>query len=157
MSKTTLSTAAAGPACAMALILAASPVAAQMFERAYSFTARDRASLAVIMKQAESGMFEPQSNQATTSGGGSLDYTVNNLICGGDSGSANAEGNSACIILNGSTGSTVGTGQDAIGNQDAASSVETTQNNGGTGSLSSALESADDTGGNQLETAPEAQ
>jgi len=125
-------------AASMALILAASPVAAQMFERAYSFTPRDRASLAVIMKQAENGMFErrdPQQQVIAGAGTGSagtssLNYTVNNLICGGDSGSANADGNSACIILNESTG-TVGAAQDALGNQDATSSVETTENNGG--------------------------
>lgn len=122
-----------GIAASMAAILTASPVAAQMFERAYSFTGRDRASLAVVMKQAESGMFD-----GTSSGSSGMSYNVTNLICGGDSGSANADGNSACMILNNSTGN-VGADQDSIGDQGANSTVDTTQNNGGEGSLSSAL------------------
>ena len=122
-----------GIAASLAAVLTASPVAAQMFERAYSFTGRDRASLAVVMKQAESGMFD-----GTGSGNSGMNYSVTNLICGGDSGSANADGNSACMILNNSTGN-VGADQDSIGDQSANSDVDTTQNNGGEGSLSSAL------------------
>jgi hypothetical protein len=131
-------------ALAAALALTALPAAAQMFERAYSFAPRDRASLAVIMKQAENGMFEPQRQPTATGATGTpLQYTVNNLICGGDSGSANAEGNSACIILNNAQAA-VAADQGAMGNQDAASSVDTTQNNNSSGSISSAL---DGTGG----------
>ncbi|WP_119165132.1 hypothetical protein [Algihabitans albus] len=135
-------TAAAGvtispvPLLLAALILTIPPAAAQMYERPFGFAGRDRASLAVIMKQAESGMFD--NSGRTSSGSSGLDYNVTNLICGGDSGTANADANSACVILNNSTGN-VGADQDAIGDQGASSDVDSTQNNQGDGSLSNAL------------------
>lgn len=119
-----------------ALLLAPPPAAAQMYERPFGFAGRDRASLAVIMKQAESGMFDGNTSGSSASSG--LNYNVTNLICGGDSGTASADANSACVILNNSTGN-VGADQDAIGDQGATSDVASTQNNQGDGSLSNAL------------------
>ncbi len=127
---------AAGLAASLALILAASPVAAQMFERAYSFTGRDRASLAVVMKQAESGMFDGN----VSSGGGDLNYNVTNLVCGGSGSQASATANSACTILNNSAGNTVGSDQDSAGNQDAQAQTNQTVNGAGDDDLSAALD-----------------
>ncbi len=150
-------------AASLAVLLAATPVAAQMFERAFSFGARDRASLAVIMKQVESGMFKPQRQQSSSNSSilppsynssSSLEYTVNNLICSGDSGSANADANSACIILNGSTG-TIGARQNSIGAQNATSDVGTTEVTGTEENMSESLETASDNGGTNTETVSE--
>ena len=97
-----------------ALAMAAVPPAfggELMGDNPWSFTATNRASLAVAMKQlkdadAGTGLIAPQT-----------------FVCGG--GSSAATGNSSCIILNNSTGLIEGD-QDSAGDQDAVSTTDTT-------------------------------
>ena len=117
---------------ALATIITASgsfAAQAQMFEKPWSAPDQNRASLAVVMKQAESGMF---TGTGSTSSSGSSSLTQ--LVCGGGGGTANATANSACVILNNSNGS-VNTGQDSTGDQTADSNTQTNTTN-----LSDALE-----------------
>ncbi|RCK43325.1 hypothetical protein TH25_21930 [Thalassospira profundimaris] len=102
---------------------------AQMFEKPWSAPAQNRASLAVVMKQAESGMLS-----GTGTGASSGTNSLTQLVCGGGGGTANATANSACVILNNSNG-TVNTGQDSVGDQTANSNTQTNTTN-----LSDALE-----------------
>ncbi|MFC4235846.1 hypothetical protein ACFOY8_11435 [Thalassospira xianhensis] len=105
----------------------------QMFEKPWAATAQNRAQIAVIMKQAESGLLDG-TNGATAGASGSSSLTQ--LVCGGGGGQSEATANSACIILNNSNGD-INTGQDSTGDQTANGSTETTTNNA---DLSDALE-----------------
>lgn len=100
--------------------LLAGAAMAQMYEKPYGFAARDRAGLAVYMKNLE----ESRSNSGTVSSGvGDATY----LVCGGGGGgsSASSTANSSCIIVNNSDAN-LGIGQDSDGNQDANADTETT-------------------------------
>lgn len=91
---------------------------AQMYEKPYGFQARDRAGLAVYMKNLE----ESRNNSSdTTTSAGSATY----LVCGGGGGGSTSTANSSCIILNNSDAA-LGIGQDSQGDQDSNSNVETT-------------------------------
>ncbi|OKH88623.1 hypothetical protein [Thalassospira sp. TSL5-1] len=103
---------------------------AQMFEKPWSAPVQNRASLAVVMKQAESGMLSGNGTGSASSGTNSLTQ----LVCGGGGGTASATANSSCVILNNSNG-TVNTGQDSVGDQTANSNTQTNTTN-----LSDALE-----------------
>lgn len=98
--------------------LIAGSAIAQMYERPYGFQARDRAGLAVYMKNLEESR---NSSDDTTSSAGSATY----LVCGGGGGGSTSTANSSCIILNNSDAA-LGIGQESDGNQDADSNVETT-------------------------------
>ena len=77
--------------------LLAGAAMAQMYEKPYGFAARDRAGLAVYMKNLD----ESRSNSGTvSSGAGDATY----LVCGGGGGggSASSTANSSCIIVNNS-------------------------------------------------------
>lgn len=106
---------------ALATLVEAAPAAAQMSESPWQFRYRDRAGLAVVMKQAE----DASSNSGGLSGGSSAvsaDTTV--LVCGGESAST-ATSNSSCIILNNATGD-LSIGQDSLGDQNATNAASTT-------------------------------
>lgn len=100
---------------ALAVLAGTLPAAAQMSEDPWQFKRRDRAGLAVVMKQAEAGAFSSATASATA--GVASETTV--LMCGGgDGGTASATANSSCIILNNATGD-LSIGQDALGDQSA--------------------------------------
>lgn len=90
---------------------------AQMYEKPYSPQARDRAGLAVYMKNLE----ESRRNTVTSSGGGDATY----LVCGGSGGQSTATANSSCVILNNSDAQ-LGVGQGSDGNQNANAATNTT-------------------------------
>ncbi|WP_339778309.1 hypothetical protein [uncultured Thalassospira sp.] len=115
-----------------AILTASGPLSAmaQMFEKPWSAPDQNRASLAVVMKQAESGLLSGSGSATTSSGTSSLTQ----LVCGGGGGTASSTANSACVILNNSNG-TVNAGQDSTGDQTANSNTETSTTN-----LSDALE-----------------
>src|SRR5690242_160751 len=69
----------------------------------------DQSSMAIAMAQMNG---DPTSSTAPSQ----------TLVCGGGTG-ATATANSTCIILNNSSGSTVGAGQDSNGSQTATSST----------------------------------
>lgn len=117
----------------IAVLCFARPASAQMFEKPYAPPEQNRASLAVIMKQAESGLYSNKTTGTTTSSGGS---SLTQLVCGAGTSQSSATANSSCIILNNSNGA-VTTGQDSTGNQTADANTTTTHNNT---DLSSALE-----------------
>lgn len=96
---------------------------AQMFEKAWSFQQRDRAGIAVIQKQVESGLYSRSGNStgAVVSGGQAAGNTL--LICGGGQGTSSSTANSSCIILNNSTGQ-LSIGQDSVGDQNANSQTQ---------------------------------
>lgn len=100
--------------------LLAGAAMAQMYEKPYGFAARDRAGLAVYMKNLD----ESRNNSGTvTSGAGAATY----LVCGGGGGggSASSTANSSCIIVNNSDAS-LGIGQASDGSQDSNAETETT-------------------------------
>jgi hypothetical protein len=97
--------------------LFAGSAAAQMSEKPYSFQARDRAGLAVYMKNLE----ESRNNNSSDSTTAAATY----LVCGGGSGGSTSTANSSCIIINNSDAA-LGIGQDSAGSQDSNSNVETT-------------------------------
>lgn len=99
-----------------AALLAGSAMA-QMYEKPYGFAPRDRAGLAVYMKNLDESR---KKQSTTTSDVGSATY----LVCGGGGGSASSTANSSCIILNNSDAA-LGIGQDSIGDQGAESNTET--------------------------------
>ncbi|OSQ45000.1 hypothetical protein [Thalassospira sp. MCCC 1A01428] len=118
---------------AIAAILCASgslSATAQMFEKPWSAPDQNRASLAVVMKQAESGLLSGSGSATASSGTSSLTQ----LVCGGGGGTASSTANSACVILNNSNGS-VNAGQESTGDQTADSNTQTNTTN-----LSDALE-----------------
>jgi hypothetical protein len=101
----------------------------------WNFQPEDRAGIAVIMKNVESGF--------SASGPGAI-------ICGGTSGAsgqgatgsgASSTANSSCIIVNGSPGTQINNPQHSDGNQSSSSSAssKTTNNNGGSDAVSSIL------------------
>lgn len=104
----------------------AGEASAQMFERPWSFKSRDRASLAVVMKQVEEGMFSRRSENSAAGNGGAVGGFNSStlLLCGGSGGDASATANSSCIILNNATGDLT-IGQDAVGDQGASAASET--------------------------------
>ena len=104
----------------------------QMFQKPWAATAQNRAQIAVIMKQAESGLLNGTNSTTASTSGSSLTQ----LVCGGGGGQSEATANSACIILNNSNGD-INTGQDSTGDQTANASTQTTTNNS---DLSDALE-----------------
>jgi len=106
------------------VLLLPAVASAQMYERAWDFTPRDRAGLAVVQKQVESGAFS-SSNGTISSGTSASGSNSTLLLCGGDGGDSSATANSSCIILNNATGDLV-IGQDAVGDQSANASSETT-------------------------------
>jgi len=97
--------------------LIAGSAVAQMYEKPYGFQARDRAGLAVYMKNLD----ESRSKSSDASSAAASTY----LVCGGGGGGSTSTANSSCIILNNSDAA-LGIGQDSLGNQDANSKVETT-------------------------------
>ena len=103
--------------------LVAGSAAAQMSQKPYSFQARDRAGLAVYMKNLEES--RNNSSNVSSTGSGSVDQTY--LVCGGGSGGATSQANSSCVIINNSDAA-LGLGQDSQGNQDSGSSTNTTTN-----------------------------
>lgn len=111
--KTGLAVAVAAGAC-----LLAGTAVAQMYEQPYAPQARDRAGLAVYMKNLK----EQRRNETISSGsGGSATY----LVCGGSGGQSTSTANSSCIILNNSDAQ-LGVGQGSDGDQNANASTETT-------------------------------
>lgn len=98
-------------------VLLAGSAMAQMYEKPYGFAPRDRAGLAVYMKNLD----ESRKKSTTTSDVvGSATY----LVCGGGGGSsATSTANSSCIILNNSDAA-LGIGQDSIGDQGADANTE---------------------------------
>ncbi|MPY73813.1 MAG: hypothetical protein GEU87_06110 [Alphaproteobacteria bacterium] len=99
--------------------LVAGTAAAQMYEQPYSPQARDRAGLAVYMKNLK----ESRRSEVTASGGGDATY----LVCGGSGGQSTATANSSCVILNNSDAS-LGIGQGSDGDQGANASTNSTTN-----------------------------
>ncbi len=99
--------------------LAAGSAAAQMSQKPYSFQARDRAGLAVYMKNLDESRNSSSSSSAANPG--------TYLVCGGGSGGATSQANSSCVIINNSDAA-LGLGQDSQGNQDSGSSTNTTSN-----------------------------
>lgn len=114
----TLRTAGLTVAIAVGVSMTAGTAVAQMFEQPYSFQSRDRAGLAVYMKNLQ----ESRSDNGTVAGGGDATY----LVCGGPGGGATSTANSSCIILNNSDAA-LGIGQDSDGDQNSDSNVETTE------------------------------
>ncbi len=96
-----------------------------MGNQPWNFTAQNRAGLAALIEQQENG--------TGGSGGGSA------FACGGG-GTATATANYTGIILNNSTGSTIGAAQDADGDQTATSDTETSVNGASESALSSILD-----------------
>ena len=107
-----LTVAAAAGAC-----LLAGAAAAQMYEKPYAPQARDRAGLAVYMKNLK----EARRNDVLSNGGGDATY----LVCGGSGGQSTATANSSCVILNNSDAQ-LGVGQGSKGDQDANAATNTT-------------------------------
>lgn len=101
-----------------ASLLAGSAIA-QMYEKPYGFATRDRAGLAVYMKNLQ----ESRKKSSTTATAGEATY----LVCGGGAGdsSASSTANSSCIILNNSDAA-LGIGQDSIGDQGSDANTEST-------------------------------
>lgn len=119
--------AALGIATALAFlgVLAPSLASAQMYQQNWNFKSRDRAGLAVVMKQAESGMFN-RSSSSSAATGSSGSSTL--LVCGGGGGgdtASSATANSSCIILNNATGD-LSIGQDSQGDQSANATTQST-------------------------------
>lgn len=99
--------------------LLAGSALAQMYEKPYGFATRDRAGLAVYMKNLEESR---KKKSSSTTGVGTATY----LVCGGGGGSsATSTANSSCIILNNSDAA-LGIGQDSAGDQDANAETEST-------------------------------
>ena len=96
--------------------LLAGTAVAQLYEKPYAPQARDRAGLAVYMKNLK----ETRRNSVTANGGGEATY----LVCGGSGGQSTATANSSCVILNNSDAS-LGVGQGSDGNQNANASTNT--------------------------------
>lgn len=101
----------------------------------WNFAPEDRAGIAVIMRNVESGL--------SPSGPGAI-------ICGGTSGAsgqgatgsgASSTANSSCIIVNGSPGTEINNPQRSDGNQTSTSTAKskTTNNGGGADAVSSIL------------------
>ena len=114
----TLRTAGLAVVIAVGASMTAGTAMAQMFEQPYGFQARDRAGLAVYMKNLQ----ESRSDNGTVAAGGDATY----LVCGGSGGSATSTANSSCIILNNSDAA-LGIGQDSAGDQNSDSNVETNE------------------------------
>jgi hypothetical protein len=104
-------------AAAAGVCLFADTAVAQLFEKPYAPQARDRAGLAVYMKNLQ----ESRRNAASSELGGSATY----LVCGGSGGQSTATANSSCIILNNSDAQ-LGIGQGSKGDQDANAATTTT-------------------------------
>jgi hypothetical protein len=98
--------------------LVAGPASAQMSQKPYSFQARDRAGLAVYMKN-----LDESHNSSSSSDAAAATY----LVCGGGGAGSTSQANSSCIIINNSDAA-LGIGQDSQGSQDSNSSVDTTSN-----------------------------
>ncbi len=98
--------------------LVAGSAAAQMSQKPYSFQARDRAGLAVYMKN-----LDESHNSSSNSSSGTDAATY--LVCGGGGAGSTSQANSSCIIINNSDAA-LGIGQDLQGSQDSNSSVDTT-------------------------------
>jgi len=105
--------------------LLAQGAAAQMFEKPYNSPSRDRAGLAIVMKQVDSGMFGRSVSSTGTSAGGVSQV----LLCGGPDGGSTATSNSSCIILGDGATGMINLGQDSAGNQDAQATQNQTTNN----------------------------
>ena len=114
----TLRTAGLAVVIAVGASMTAGTAIAQMFEQPYGFQARDRAGLAVYMKNLQ----ESRSDNGTVASGGEATY----LVCGGGTGGATSTANSSCIILNNSDAA-LGIGQDSDGDQNSDSNVETNE------------------------------
>lgn len=97
--------------------LVAGSALAQMYEKPYGFQTRDRAGLAVYMKNLQ----ESRKNNDTTE---TLTGTGTYLVCGGGGGGSTSTANSSCIILNNSDAA-LGIGQDSAGDQTSTSNTET--------------------------------
>lgn len=99
--------------------LLAGSALAQMYEQPYGFAARDRAGLAVYMKNLQESR---KNNNNSSASAGEATY----LVCGGGGGSsATSTANSSCIILNNSDAS-LGIGQASDGDQDSNANTEST-------------------------------
>lgn len=97
-------------------------------KEAWSGQRYDRAAMAVIMRNVDSG---------TSASSASLNAGTT-LVCGGGGGTASATANSACIIVNNGSAD-ISTGQASDGGQTASSSTSTTTSDAN--SMSSALSS----------------
>lgn len=109
----------------LSLCLPPSSARAQMFDSPWSAGPRDRAGIAVIIKQAESGFFD--SRNGGSSGQAAISYDTTTLICGGGGGDSTATANSSCLILNNATGA-IDVGQGSDGGQSATSNASSTVN-----------------------------
>jgi hypothetical protein len=107
------------------LIAATSAYAAGQNKEPWSGQKYDRAAMAVIMRNADSG-----SSASSNSIGAST-----TLVCGGGGGTSSATANSTCIIVNNGAAD-ITAGQTSDGGQSASSSTSTTADQN---SMSSAL------------------
>lgn len=102
----------------------AAPAAAQMMDRPYDFTPRDRAGLAALMQQVENR------RDAGPSAVSNTQIKSTTVLCGeggtGGTGST-SKANANCIVLDGATGQ-VSVGQTSAGDQDANANSSTTEN-----------------------------
>lgn len=114
---------------ALSLIWAKSALADDplMGRTPWNFAPEDRAGIAAIMKNVESGV--------SPNGPGAI-------ICGGTSGAsgqgatgsgASSTANSSCIIVNGSPGTQISNPQDSHGDQTSTSTAKSKTTNGGSG------------------------
>lgn len=121
---------------AWSVVLLIAPVAALaqpgLNNEPWSAQAYDQSTMAIAMAQMNGQ--DPSSSTPSQT-----------LVCGGGTGTSSATANSTCIILNNSTGSTVGTGQTSDGSQTATS---TTQTKTVTNTMSGALSGLVPGGGN---------
>jgi hypothetical protein len=103
----------------------------QIGNQPWGFKAQNRAGIAAMMVQKESGSLDG------TSSNGSVAAATS---CGGSAGNASATGNYTCIILgDGATGAITAL-QEALGNQSSTSDNQTTTNGVPEEELSDALE-----------------
>ncbi len=123
-----LRAAATALAGAALIALVAGPAAAQMFQKPWSFSPTNRASIAFSLH-----------NDGHSSSGSALAGT--SILCGG--GSSTAAGNSTCIVLNNANGQ-IALDQTSEGSQDAANNQLSDIGGGPAGSSSASSPSGVD-------------
>lgn len=89
---------------------------AQDFDTPWQFNRVDRAGIAVVMRQANGGLFDQAAPSSSTS-------TITQYVCGDGTGTTSATGNSACVILGAGSNGNINTGQNNDGNPSASSSL----------------------------------
>ena len=105
-----------------ALILPAPVIQAQQISEPWSFKRSNRAQIAVILRQVQDS---ESTSTGTFSAAASAGVGGTTIVCGG--GSATAQANNTCIILNNSTGQ-ISTDQISDGDQTATNSESTNEN-----------------------------